>query len=83
LKEIVPDFAKMRAEYWPKANGFAMDGAPSAALWHRGYRVYIHEPSLVDCHDRGMESAQGNEPCDPLVASSFDPEWRRHRHRNS
>lgn len=77
LKLIVPEFSAMRERYWRLARGFAMDGAPSAALWHRGFRVYIHEPSLVDCHDRGMASAQGLVPKAPLVASSFDAEWRR------
>jgi hypothetical protein len=77
LRRIVPQFDALRAHYWPNARGFAMDGCPSAAIWRRGLLVYIHEPSLVTCHDEGSASAQGNTPKSALVASSFDPYWIR------
>jgi hypothetical protein len=55
----------------------AFDWAITQAMGDRGYRVYLHQPSLADCTEVADVRVSGAIIRVPHRARDFDPDWKR------
>jgi hypothetical protein len=58
---------------WP----LMMDGSVSCATRLAGLWCFMHEPSLVNCHDGCRVSTDGREHTGHFSNKTFDLDWRR------
>jgi len=80
--ELVPSLVKKMREIRGDAFKFRrvfrlnFDQVVAAAMHDLGYKVFFHEPCLVDCVPGNGQSVVG-ENHDDYRAKNFDPDWRR------
>ena len=58
----------------------AQDKALSLALWQMGFRIYLHEPPLVEHNVKHVSTLAPDRPVNPALHTTggiFDPDWRR------